>query len=411
MKNLRFIHMADLHLDSPFAGLKKIPERLFAEIKEASNRSLARGVDAAIREAVDFVLIAGDIYDKEDLSIRAQVVFYQEMKRLEQADIPVYLIHGNHDFYAEGQDRLQLPENVTVFPPHVKTVLFQRANRPTASIYGFSYDRRHIPEKRIQEYQRTGEADFHIGLLHGSEITQSEAHDVYAPFSVNELKSKRFDYWALGHIHKRMTLDLEPMIHYPGNMQGRSRKELGPKGCTFVTLDEGGSTATFIPTSPLIWEDVIIQFDEVPDKTQLFKRLTDCLAHYKELPESYFLQLHIEMPHNDKLLREDWLSMLQEQALAEDGTFVWVNQLFFSENHDEVAEDWWKNGLLQEEWQFAKDKLDAEGPFFQNIEALYFHSGMSRFMEDISESERQEITTKAMKRVGSLLADLEGEKK
>ncbi|EHC6545725.1 DNA repair exonuclease, partial [Listeria monocytogenes] len=187
MKEIQFLHMADLHLDSPFIGLSTLPQPLFSAIQESTFQSLERITTVAIKEAVDFVLIAGDIYDSEDQSVRAQARFAKEMKRLEAANIPVFMIHGNHDFIEKHKEKLALPSNVHVFSEQVEVMSHKTATGVSVNIYGFSYNERHIRSSRVGEYKIQGDADFHIALLHGSEVSSSEEHDVYAPFRVQEI--------------------------------------------------------------------------------------------------------------------------------------------------------------------------------------------------------------------------------
>ena len=91
MKQVKFIHAADLHLDSPFKGMEmNVPQSVWERMKQSTFESFERIVDKAIQERVDFVLLA-DLYDAETRSLRAQVFVREQMKRLSQYDIPVLL--------------------------------------------------------------------------------------------------------------------------------------------------------------------------------------------------------------------------------------------------------------------------------------------------------------------------------
>jgi DNA repair protein SbcD/Mre11 len=266
MRKVTFIHAADLHLDSPFKGLSTLlPEKIIAKMKDSSFWSLHEVVTTAIKRQVDFVLFAGDIYDSESRSIRAQVKFQEEMVRLEKAGIDVYVIHGNHDYIVANQASLQLPANVHVFrKQEVEAKEYRKSGEHIANIYGFSYASRAVTENMTAYYKKSGNVPFHIGMLHGS-VESNTAHSSYAPFSIRDLLEKEFHYWALGHIHMREVVHTEPPIIYPGNIQGRHRKEIGEKGCYYVELEADGSTYEFIPTASIEWKRIDINIEGIED--------------------------------------------------------------------------------------------------------------------------------------------------
>lgn len=251
---IRFIHTADLHLDSPFKGLKQLHPKLYERVYQATFQSFERLVTIASTEQVDFMVISGDIYDGDNQSVKAQAFFREQMERLAAADIPVFLSHGNHDFMDNGISRLQLPENVTVFGPEPETHHYRNV-----ALTGFSYQQRWVSERMIEKYPKRAQTDYHIGLLHGYLEGSGSSEDVYAPFSIGDLLEKQYDYWALGHIHKRQILNQEPPIVYSGNTQGRNPNELGEKGAFLVTLQKGFEPdLTFINTAPIWWKEKTI---------------------------------------------------------------------------------------------------------------------------------------------------------
>ena len=196
---MKFIHTADLHLASPFQGLMAMPDQLWQQIYQSTFTAFEKIVDAAIEEQVDFVLIAGDIYDGERKSIAAVNFFSEQMDRLNQHQIPVFLCYGNHDFRKDPTSA-GLPANVTVFPNQVTTKQFTLTDGTTVAVTGFSYDQRWLDDDPTVDYPEKGTVDWQVGMLHGA-LRQAGANH-YAPFTLDELKAKHYDYWALGHIHK-----------------------------------------------------------------------------------------------------------------------------------------------------------------------------------------------------------------
>ncbi|EAC5532949.1 exonuclease SbcCD subunit D [Listeria monocytogenes] len=411
MKEIQFLHMADLHLDSPFIGLSTLPQPLFSAIQESTFQSLERITTVAIKEAVDFVLIAGDIYDSEDQSVRAQARFAKEMKRLEAANIPVFMIHGNHDFIEKHKEKLALPSNVHVFSEQVEIMSHKTAAGVSVNIYGFSYNERHIRSSRVGEYKIQGDADFHIALLHGSEVSSSEEHDVYAPFRVQEISKKGFDYWALGHIHKRQLLAESPSIYYPGNIQGRNRKESGEKGASIITLSEASTTIDFIGTSPIIWEEAVITLPENSEINAFYRETTKLLESYQGRSHSYFLHIIVKMENKQKIDTNDWLQMLQEEVEITDNTFVWIHKLTTEITNQSNSQTWYESHLAGEEIKHSFETLQDESAFYQAVEALYLESGVSRYLDDLSEIDRERLLHDALMELGRTLAEVEGDDK
>ncbi|EAE0857494.1 exonuclease SbcCD subunit D [Listeria monocytogenes] len=411
MKEIQFLHMADLHLDSPFIGLSTLPQPLFSAIQESTFQSLERITTVAIKEAVDFVLIAGDIYDSEDQSVRAQARFAKEMKRLEATNIPVFMIHGNHDFIEKHKEKLALPSNVHVFSEQVEIMSHKTATGVSVNIYGFSYNERHIRSSRVGEYKIQGDADFHIALLHGSEVSSSEEHDVYAPFRVQEISKKGFDYWALGHIHKRQLLAESPSIYYPGNIQGRNRKESGEKGASIITLSEASTTIDFIGTSPIIWEEAVITLPENSEINAFYRETTKLLESYQGRSHSYFLHIIVKMENKQKIDTNDWLQMLQEEVEITDNTFVWIHKLTTEITNQSNSQTWYESHLAGEEIKHSFETLQDESAFYQAVEALYLESGVSRYLDDLSEIDRERLLHDALMELGRTLAEVEGDDK
>lgn len=411
MKEIQFLHMADLHLDSPFIGLSTLPQPLFSAIQESTFQSLERITTVAIKEAVDFVLIAGDIYDSEDQSVRAQARFSKEIKRLEVANIPVFMIHGNHDFIEKHKEKLTLPSNVHVFSEQVEVMSHKTATGVSVNIYGFSYNERHIRSSRVDKYKIQGNADFHIALLHGSEVSSSEEHDLYAPFRVQEISKKGFDYWALGHIHKRQLLAESPSIYYPGNIQGRNRKESGEKGASIITLSEASTTIDFIGTSPIIWEEAVITLPENSEINAFYRETTKLLESYQGRSHSYFLHIIVKMENKQKIDTNDWLQMLQEEVEITDNTFVWIHKLTTEITNQSNSQTWYESHLAGEEIKHSFETLQDESAFYQAVEALYLESGVSRYLDDLSEIDRERLLHDALMELGRTLAEVEGDDK
>jgi len=231
----KFLHAADIHLDSPLKGLEQYDGAPVEEIRGATRRALENLVQLAIDEEVAFVLLAGDLYDGDWKDFKTGRFFVAQMARLRDAAIPVYLIAGNHDAANKMTKALRLPENVRMLGhAQPETV---RLDDLDVAIHGQSYAKAKTTDNLSAGYPAPVPGAFNIGLLH-TNATGTKDHDRYAPCTVEGLRAKEYRYWALGHVHKRDVLCDDPPILYPGNLQGRHVRESGPKGCTLVTVGD-----------------------------------------------------------------------------------------------------------------------------------------------------------------------------
>lgn len=231
----RFIHTADLHLDSPLRGLSSRQGTPVEELRGASRKALDRLIDLAVSERVDLVVIAGDIYDQDWKDYNTGLFFRSRMAKLQAAGIPVYMISGNHDAASIISRKLTLPANVQSFSSR-SAETFVLDSLPVA-IHGMSFPNRAVEENLIPRYPAPIAGKFNIGLLHTS-LAGAPGHDTYAPCSVEDLVAKGYDYWALGHVHQPAVVRKAPWVVFPGNIQGRHVKESGARGCFLVTVND-----------------------------------------------------------------------------------------------------------------------------------------------------------------------------
>ncbi len=236
MDEFRFLHLADIHLDSPMIGLSKYEGVPVEEIRLATRVALTNAVDLAIEEKVEFVLISGDIYDGDWPHFGTGLFFCSEMGRLERAGIDVYVLYGNHDAESVLTKKLPLPKNVHTF--HTNKAESIRHERTGTVIHGRSYKDKDTRENLAIQYPEAVPGGLNIGMLHTA-LSGRPPHAPYAPCSVSELAAKGYDYWALGHVHDFEIVSTDPYIIYPGNLQGRTIREAGKKGTVLVTVRDG----------------------------------------------------------------------------------------------------------------------------------------------------------------------------
>ena len=171
-------------------------------MREAPFESFANIVDRAIAEGVDFVLLAGDLYNTEHINIKAQSLFVEQLERLNQAEIPVFLTRGNHDYLTEDTQTLSLPlpENVFTYTAEVTTHQITTKNNQRVVITGFSYDSKWIFERKIEEYPtRQPNVDLQIGLLHAHWIVSKRRKRRMRPlrFTSSRASSMTIGLWVI----------------------------------------------------------------------------------------------------------------------------------------------------------------------------------------------------------------------
>jgi DNA repair exonuclease SbcCD nuclease subunit len=232
----KFLHAADIHLDSPLKGLEAHEDAPVAAIRGATRRAFDNLIDLAIEEEVAFVLIAGDLYDVDWKDYNTGLFFVDRMGRLNRAGIRVFIVTGNHDAAGQITRTMPLPGNTTRFSAGNPESV--RLDDLGVIIHGRSYSSPSVKENLVLDYPRQEAGYFNIGLLHTS-LNGREGHADYAPCAPDDLKSKGYDYWALGHVHQREIVSEDPWIVFPGNLQGRHIRETGAKGATLVTVEDG----------------------------------------------------------------------------------------------------------------------------------------------------------------------------
>jgi len=286
-----FVHAADLHLDSQFKSFEqavvsggRVPEGVLQRLRNCTFEAFNNIVDLCINNKVDFLLLAGDIYDVADKSLRAQLRFRDGLVRLADAGIHAFVVHGNHDHCSGWRANIELPETVHVFSDRdVESRPVIRGGREIARVYGISYPGRSVIEDYSSRFTRSAGTPFAVALLHCN-VGGIDGYENYAPCKLSDLLKKDFDYWALGHVHNRAILNpAGPCVAYPGCPQGRHPRETGERGCLLVNVTENNDVAVeFIPTAPVRWESVEMSIEGITDDLNLLKSLEDRLLGFRE---------------------------------------------------------------------------------------------------------------------------------
>ena len=335
--SVKFVHAADLHLDRPFSGLRDVDEQVGNALRDATLAAYDRVINLCLNEKVDFALFAGDLFDSQDRSLRAQVRFVRGLATLADAGIPAFVVHGNHDPWSEWSEALEWPATAHRFgPDEVERVSVQRGGETTCAVYGISFGRREVKANLARRFKReAGDAPFAVGLLH-ADVGGRTGESPYAPCSVADLRAVAFDYWAIGHIHVPQVIRAaDPCIIYPGSTQGLDPNQTGPRGCYVVELEQGREPKyEFRPTSEAEWQQEAVSIDEHEHLDHLLRALEDVTDRVRQQAQSGLVLLRLILRgaaplHGDisrPESRVDWLRTLRD--MASGGTpMVWVESI------------------------------------------------------------------------------------
>lgn len=271
MSSFKFLHAADLHLDSPLLGLAAKSRDFAARVETASRQAFENLLELAISESVAFIVLAGDVFDGDLRNFQTGLFFTAAMRRLEDAGIRVFMIAGNHDAENRYANRLRYSSNVHLFS-HKSAESVEIADLEVV-LHGQSFAQRDVTENLARSYPLPHPNRFNVGVLHTACAGSEGPHAVYAPCTVEQLVNHGYSYWALGHVHSRAVLNEHPHIVYPGNLQGRHARETGPKGATLVTVSNGHVVACeHCDLDTVRWATVTVDLTSVGDLQTLLQQ-------------------------------------------------------------------------------------------------------------------------------------------
>ena len=300
---VRYIHAADLHLDAAFRGISREASgsHMAERLREATFTALSRLFALCEREKPDFLVLAGDIYNEEDHSIKAQMALRDGCERLAHCGVRVFLAHGNHDPLSSRLQALRWPDNTVIFGEHMESHIVTRDDAPVAVVHGISHAAAREARNLAKAFSRLSpeaapEAAhcFQLGVLHCT--VEGENHsDRYAPCSLDDLKATGLDAWALGHVHERRILCPSPLVAYPGNVQGLHIHEAGPRGCLLVSVtplsgdnkgegkgegEDFSCAPTFHPLNTVQWETLDIDVEGFTQLDRVESAVLDSMEKY-----------------------------------------------------------------------------------------------------------------------------------
>jgi len=325
-----FLHAADLHIDSPLAGLGLKDEAVAERFARAGRRAVEALVDEAVAARAAFVVISGDIFDGDWKDVTTGLFFARALGRLDREGIPTFIVKGNHDADSLMSKSLPYPRSARLFASaRAETHVIEPLR---VALHGRSFSSRLVDGAFVASYPARREGWLNIGVLHTA-LDGSRGHASYAPCTIEDLRRFGYDYWALGHVHAAEIVARDPFIVYPGNIQGRSVKETGAKGAMRVSVEDGRIVdVTPVALDRARWAHETIDIADCADEAEALARIEARLGAVHALSEARPLAARVTLagatPLHARLVARR--EALEEETRALAFRFAddfWVEQL------------------------------------------------------------------------------------
>ena len=261
---MRIVHAADIHLDTPF---RRHDAALRQRLQQAGREAFRALVDLTLEERADALVIAGDLFDNEWLTIATERVLTRELARLTGAEVTVVYATGNHDPGRTNYRAAHIHWPSTNFHLHSSRtpgrIPIYRGDVRVGWVVAAGHQTTHESTNLASTFPPAPGPQPAVALLHADVggalgAPDDEAGNVYAPAALADL-DPGYDYWALGHIHKRQQLREDSPAWYPGNLQGRDFGETGAKGALVVDLNPPQQPSVrFHPLASVRWERLTV---------------------------------------------------------------------------------------------------------------------------------------------------------
>lgn len=271
---MRLLHAADLHLDSPIRAAAMRDPDLAGRIGAASRSVLGAIVNLALAQRVDVVVLAGDVFDDGVPDMAARMQLIGALSRLAAEGIPTVLIRGNHDALLDHAEHGPMGEGIHLLDHDRPTVELKGA-----AFHGLSFDKRHVARSMLPDYPVARPGMHNVGIMHTS-LGGVAGHNPYAPCGEADLLAHGYDYWALGHIHKRFERRGEASVAVmPGIPQGRHINEAEGGSVTIATLGGPAPQIEAHPVACLGFARVDVVLDAGASQAEALAAVRAVLAH------------------------------------------------------------------------------------------------------------------------------------
>ncbi|MEZ6852712.1 metallophosphoesterase family protein [Halodesulfovibrio aestuarii] len=403
-----FIHAADLHLDAAFKGVANVSSQVAEALRAATFEALERLTQLACSERPLFVVLAGDVYNQEDQSLKARFALLDACKRMRDAGVRVFIVHGNHDPLLETEKSFSFPDNVHIFgSDSVEQVRIENINGELVTVvHGVSHGKHNERRKLARQYSRTEDDVFQIAVLHCT-VDSVAASEQYAPASIADFAKSGIEYWALGHIHEQQIVSREPFVVYSGNIQGLHINEQGERGCLLVDVENGEVSTRHHTLGGILWKIESVDISNVAQVDLLEEVVESCLENVaQQLPtacKGVIVRLVLEGRSilDAELRKNGAVKELEErirEGQMESSPFVWLKDVELACKPDIDIEAMRSRPDLLGEALTVADQLTREEGVVElrdSVSELFGSPTSKRHLTILSDEELVQLATEA----------------
>ncbi|WP_027361551.1 DNA repair exonuclease [Halodesulfovibrio aestuarii] len=403
-----FIHAADLHLDAAFKGVANVSSQVAGALRAATFEALERLTQLACSERPLFVVLAGDVYNQEDQSLKARFALLDACKRMRDAGVRVFFVHGNHDPLLETEKSFSFPDNVHIFgSDSVEQVRIENINGELVTVvHGVSHGKHNERRKLARQYSRTEDDVFQIAVLHCT-VDSVAASEQYAPASIADFAKSGIEYWALGHIHEQQIVSREPFVVYSGNIQGLHINEQGERGCLLVNVENGEVSTRHHTLGGILWKIESVDISNVAQVDLLEEVVESCLENVaQQLPtacKGVIVRLVLEGRSilDAELRKNGAVKELEErirEGQMESSPFVWLKDIELACKPDIDIEAMRSRPDLLGEALTVADQLTREEGVVElrdSVSELFGSPTSKRHLTILSDEELVQLATEA----------------
>jgi DNA repair protein SbcD/Mre11 len=325
------VHAADLHIDSPLRGLGRVEGAPTDDLRLATRKAFSRLVDTCLEEQAALLVLAGDVFDGEWRDFNTGLFFVRELARLRETDTQVVMVRGNHDAESVLARHIPLPAHVFTFSADAPET--REYPRLGLAVHGQSYGSRSVEDNLADAYPGRRKDLVNLGVLHTNAVGDS-GHGNYAPCTVGQLVRHGYDYWALGHVHRRQILNRDPWVVYPGNLQGRHVHESGAKGCTLIRVDDLRiRSVEHRDMDVLRWTEIVVSADAMTSLEEVLAhirvRMQQALADAGGRPVLVRVVVEGTTPLHAALAANHTTTLARVRVLAAELGDLWTEKILF----------------------------------------------------------------------------------
>lgn len=337
---MKFVHIADIHMDSPFVNLSD--KENLGDLKRLEQRKKIKKVIEYIKEnKIDMLFIAGDLYEQQ--YIKQTTIEYINNLFKEIPETQVYIAPGNHDPYLKNSyySKYKWNENVKIFNSKIEKI-----EQNEVDIYGYGFEDFYCTECGIENLEIENPEKENILIIHGTLDGANIEEKQYNSISTKMLEEKGFDYVALGHIHKT-NFNKGNKIIYPGSLVSLGFDELGQHGMIVGEIKNKKLNIEFIPIKASEFVEKRIDVTEIISKEELIEKIDSI----KIQPNEY-VKIILEGKRNFEINTYELYKLIQEQKIIKIKNKTKINY-----NLEEIENETTLKGLFAKE---IKQKLDSK---------------------------------------------------